>query len=141
MSIFHMNVKSLPKHYDEVELYLNSLKFKFSIIGFTETWLDECKHDLYGMDNYTSVNEFRRNKKGGGVSLYLDQNISYHVREDLEYFDSEMESIVVEIEKEVFNTQSNIIIVLIYRIPNTSIDIFNDRMDDMLNTVDREKKM
>ena len=27
LSLFHINVKSLPKHHDELELYINSLNF------------------------------------------------------------------------------------------------------------------
>ena len=47
LSVFHLNVKSLPKHYDELEMYLDSLRFPFSSIGLTETGLDECKENLY----------------------------------------------------------------------------------------------
>ena len=36
LSLFHLNVKSIPKHCDEMELYLKSLEFKF-FIGLTET--------------------------------------------------------------------------------------------------------
>ena len=46
MSLFHINIKSLPKHFDDLDLYLNSLDYTFSFDGLTETWLDECKHDL-----------------------------------------------------------------------------------------------
>ena len=67
MSLFHMNIKSLPKHFDEFQLYLDSIKFKFSIIGLTETWLDENKHGLYELDNYISVKKFRKEK---GVEEY-----------------------------------------------------------------------
>ena len=41
LSLFHINVKSLPKHHAELELYINSPKFKFSVIALTENWLDE----------------------------------------------------------------------------------------------------
>ena len=141
MSLFHMNIKSLPKHFDELQLYLDSIKFKFSIIGLTETWLDENKHGLYELDNYISVNKFRKEKRGGGVSLYLDENITYRIRDDLDYFDSELEMIVVEIDKDVFKTNSNVIMGLIYRIPNTPIEVFNDRIADILNTAEREQKI
>ena len=71
MSLFHKNIKSLSKHFNEFLLYLDSIKFKFSIIGLTETWLDENKHGLYDLDNYTNIYKFRNVKRGGGVSLYL----------------------------------------------------------------------
>ena len=56
LSSFHLNVKSIPKHYDEMELYLKSLDFKFSLIGLTETWLDVDKEEFYDLNGYTSYN-------------------------------------------------------------------------------------
>ena len=137
MSLFHMNIKSLFYHFDELLLHLDSIKFKFTIIGLTETWLDENKRGLYDLETYTSVNKFKNTKRGGGVSVYLNQNITYHIRNDLEYFDSEMESIAVEIDKEVLKTNSNVIKGLIHRMSKTSVEIF----DDILNTAEREQKI
>ena len=116
---------------------MDTIKFKFSIIGLT--WLDENKHVLYELDNYISVNKFRKGKRGGGVSLYLDENITYRIRDDLDYFDSELEMVVVEICKDVFKTNSNVIVGLIYRIPNTPIEVLNDRIPDILNTAEKEQ--
>ena len=78
-----------------------------------------------------STNLEKKKKRGGGVSLYLDENITYRIRDDLDYFDSELEMIVVEIDKDVFKTNSNVIMGLIYRIPNTPIEVFNDRIADI----------
>ena len=38
LSMFHMNIKSLHKHFDELQQYLNVLKYDFSVIGISETW-------------------------------------------------------------------------------------------------------
>ena len=67
LSIFHLNIKSLPKHYDELEMYLDSLRFPISFIGLTETWLNECKENLYDLPQYVSVTRYRKMKRGGGV--------------------------------------------------------------------------
>ena len=56
LSLFHLNIKSISKHYDELELYLNSLDFKFSFIGLSETWLDDNKEEFYDLKGYSSVN-------------------------------------------------------------------------------------
>ena len=40
LSFFHQNMKSLPKHQNELEIYLDSLNCNFFFIGLTETWLD-----------------------------------------------------------------------------------------------------
>ena len=69
-SMFHLNIKSLPKNHDELVMYLNSLKFPFSFIGLTETWLDENKENLYDVPQYISVTRYRKTKRGGGVSFF-----------------------------------------------------------------------
>ena len=141
LSLFHLNIKSISKHYDELELYLKSLEFKFSFIGLTETWLDVDKEEFYDLNGYTSVNRYRKDKKGGGVSLHVLQGITFTLRNDLDYFDSEMETVFIELDKSVFNTDSNIVIGVIYRMPNSSVDVFNDRISDILNVLQRERKL
>ena len=140
-SFFHLNIKSLPKHYNELNLYLDSLQVKFSFIALTETWLSESTEELYGIQNYNVVNRFRNGRKGGGVTLYINENIPCTIRHDLEFFDSEMESLFIELDNNVFKTSSNIIIGIVYRMPDSSIDIFNDRMTDILYTVNKENKL
>ena len=54
-SFFHLNIKSLPKHYDELEIFLKSLDHDFSFIGLPEIWLDENKQDLYDLPGYNCI--------------------------------------------------------------------------------------
>ena len=141
LSVFHLNVKSLPKHYDELEMYLDSLRFPFSFIGLTETWLGECKENLYELPHYVSVTKSRNSKRGGGVSLLIRRHIPFVLRNDLAYFDSEMESVFIEIEKSVFHSNANIIMGVVYRMPDSSVDMFNERLADILNSVHKENKL
>ena len=121
-------------------MYINSLKLEFTMITLTETWLDKSKQDLYDMPKYNCINRFRKQRRGGGVSLYIRNDIKYMSRPDLEYFDGEMESLFIEIDKNVFNLASNVVVGVIYRMPNTCMEIFNDRMSDIMNIVQRERK-
>ena len=131
LSLFHLNVKSIPKHYDEMDLYLKSLEFKFSFIGLTEIWLNIDKEKFYDLNGYTSVSRYRKDRKGGGVSLHILQGIA--LRNDLDYCDSEMETTVfIEIDKSIFNTGASIVIGVIYRMANSSVDVLNDRISDIL---------
>ena len=66
LSLVHLNIKSLPKHYDELVIFLESLGHDFSFIGLTETWLDEYKHDLYDLPDYNCIHRFREGRRGGG---------------------------------------------------------------------------
>ena len=141
LSLFHLNIKSLPKHYDELQIFLKSLEHKFSIVGLTETWLDENKHDLYDLPDYNCIHRYREGRRGGGVSLCLRNGIPHTSRNDLEYFDSEMESVFIEIESTAFDTKSNIIVGVTYRMHDSSVDVFNERMCDILNVITKEKKI
>ena len=141
LSIFHLNIKSLPKHCDELVMYLDSLKFPFSFIGLTETWLDECKENLYDIPKYVSVTRSRKTKRGGGVSLLVRNHISFVLRNDLAYFDCEIASVFIEIDKSVFQSSANNIIGVVYRMPDSSVDVFNERLTDILNFVHRENKL
>ena len=46
-----------------------------------------------------------------------------------------MESLFIEIDSKVFQTPSNIIIGIVYRMPDSSIDIFNDRYLELLANI------
>ena len=37
MSVFHMNIRSLSAHHDELSLLLAGLKLKLDVIGISET--------------------------------------------------------------------------------------------------------
>ena len=52
-----------------------------------------------------------------------------------------MESLFIEAEESSFNLSSNIVIAVICRMPNTSLDILNDRVANILNTITRENKL
>ena len=52
-----------------------------------------------------------------------------------------MDSVFIEIESTVFDTKSNIIVGVIYRMPDSSVDAFNEIMCDILNVVTKEKKI
>ena len=101
LSMFHVNIKSLPKHFDELQQYLHMLAYDFSLIGISETWLNENNVDLYDLNGYVTIKDCRKERRGGGVSLYIRDEISFATRNDLGYFDSEMESIFIEIDKDI----------------------------------------
>ena len=47
---------------------------------------------------YTHVGNYRKNKKGGGVSILIKDGISYKRRQDLDGFEEgQTESVLVEI--------------------------------------------
>ena len=62
LSLFHIYVKSLPKHHDELGLYINSLKFKFSVKALTLNWLGESKQDIFDPQGSNCLHKFCKGK-------------------------------------------------------------------------------
>ena len=49
-----------------------------------------------------------------------------------------MESLFIEIDQSAFSTTNYIIIGVIYRMPDSSVEVFNDRINDIMSTIQRE---
>ena len=67
--------------FDDFKAYLRSLEHEFSITGLSETWLNSSNVNDFPLSNYNSTGVVRKNKQGGGVSLYIKK--SYQFRERL----------------------------------------------------------
>jgi hypothetical protein len=51
---------------------LFSLQLQFSVIGVTETWLNDSSAQLVNIDGYDFISKYRQNRtQGGGVGLYV----------------------------------------------------------------------
>ena len=56
---------------------LGSLKKPFSVIGISETWLTDCTAELVNITGYNFVSNYRKSKTGGGVGIYLQNDLQY----------------------------------------------------------------
>ena len=74
LSLMHINCRSLGKNFDNITLFLNSVHIDFSIIGLTETWLNN-ESQLYHLPKYQFVGIGRENKRGGGVGFYISDTL------------------------------------------------------------------
>ena len=58
----------------------------FSIICFSETWLDETnstENSIYELPNYMSEHQVRSDQRGGGVSIYVHNTFHFKGRFDI----------------------------------------------------------
>ena len=84
-SVLHLNIRSIKKNFENFKMFLNSINFTFSIICFSETWLDETnstENSLYELPNYMSKHQVRSDRRGGGVSIYVHKTFTFKVRSD-----------------------------------------------------------
>ena len=111
--MLNTNIRSLYSNFESLKDFLRESDMNFNIIGLVETWLKDQPHEYFEIDGYNLELTNRQNKRGGGVCLYVDENINYKVRTDLneikhpEY----TESLFIEIEQ---SKSKNIIVGVIY---------------------------
>ena len=136
----HINIRSMKANLTSFEICLQNLEFQFSVIGITETWLSDSNSDLYTIDGYNFIETHRTERSGGGVGIFLRSNILYQRRPDITLNNGLSEYIFIEIDKDLFNKNRNIIIGVIYRPPNTDLELFNDDINELLDNLEREHK-
>jgi len=100
-SLIHINIRSLNANIDKLKTFLHRLNHQFGIICITESWLtntDFLKNSNYYLAGYTGVGyERSTGKLGGGICLYIRNDISYKLRNDLSSSSKDNESFFVEI--------------------------------------------
>ena len=107
----------------------------FQILAFTETWLKPNNVDLVKFDGYNGshiirpVDEhFDLKEHGGGISIFIKDDLCYKVREDLNLVLPYIETLFIELS---FGDKLYIIGV-IYRVPNTNINSFNETLNGII---------
>ena len=85
------------------------LSHKFTIIGFTETWLSDADSELYGPNGYHFIGK-HRNSRGGGVAVGVQSHLHYFERPDISTIESYMETGFIEISKDQLQIDKNILI-------------------------------
>ena len=71
-------------------------------------------------------------RRGGGVCIYLRNNINYHIRDDLN--DNQLESLIIEIARSHWRP---FLVSTWYRPPSSSQDIFS-RFEILVDRIDSE---
>ena len=125
LSMCHHNIRSLPAHINEFSAYLKTLNHKFCCIGLSETWLKESNKDLYNIEGYSSIHNVRSDNRGGGVSLFVTQDIKYNVRNDLsDMIEDVCEAVFIEVPSTEICSHKKVIVGEIYRPPHQSVKDF-----------------
>ena len=112
MSIFHLNIRSIPKNLNTLIPTLHSSGLNFDILVFSETWLKPSNADAYGITGYSHEFITHPEKPGGGISLYINEKYSYKNRPDLNLLSDDLEMLWIEVDKEYIKSTTNLLIGL-----------------------------
>ena len=135
-SLLHINARSLNKNFDSLSQLLQSINTNFNVIGITETWLKDPT-SLINMNNYNFIHKSRVNKSGGGVGMYILNNIDFKLRDDITSDLTSMESMFIEIDNK---ERKNTVIGNIYRPPNCDIKKFLNEFELLTSKINKENK-
>ena len=106
-------------------MFLLNLNFSFSIICFSETWLNDSNVDNsnYELLNYVSVHQIINHYKGGGVSVYIHLNFEFKIRNAFSINSKEIELISGEL---LYEKRRNTLFNVVHRPPNGKIEPFEN---------------
>ena len=85
----------------------------FKIIALSETAINS-HNTCYNIPGYTVEQDFRSKRKGGGVALYIANNLQYKIKTDLS-IGGNTNFIFVEIDRMHIKSKFNTIVGCIYR--------------------------
>ena len=140
-SLVHANIRSAPHNLSKFENYLSNINHCFSIIGMSESRVKEYNIDSQNINGYKSEHVFRPNRDGGGVSLFIKDNLDYFVRQDLHLNNRNIESLFIEVSKCSIDKSQDAIVGVLYRPPDTNIRTFSEYLDSILLKVKAESKL
>ena len=69
LSLFHLNIRSIPDHFQEFTSFLNVLNVELSIIALSEIWIKH-HHISYDLPNYNMEENYRIKKRRGVFYIY-----------------------------------------------------------------------
>ena len=135
-SMLHLNVRSLNKNFENLEILLTMLnKFSFSLIAITETWLNSNSPPTFNIQNYRLLRADRKHGRGGGVAIYLRDDLTYDLRPAIHI--EGVEDLYLEITD---SKVKNKIVGVIYRPPHNVFDSFLHNLDTCLEKLAAENK-
>ena len=137
LNVLHLNIRSLHKNIDLLVLLLSDLRDKgiiVHVIGICETFLNDKNSSLIDIENYTAIHCTHQSKLGGGVSIYLHDNIKF-VQQINTPFNEAFESCSMHITFK----RRNIFVCEFYCPPNSDDKLFIVSMEKVIKASSKFK--
>ncbi|KAB0805423.1 hypothetical protein PPYR_02393 [Photinus pyralis] len=123
--LFHLNIRSISKNLDELQVYLNQLHAPFDCLVLSETW-QIPDINLVKLEGYNEIYNQGQINKNDGVYLRNTLNFSYtcvsvHVHR------------ILQISIEILG--KTLVLIAMYRPPSTSSELFLIEFNKYLNDI------
>ena len=132
INICHFNARSIRNKMNEISYFTK--QNNIHIITISETWLGpEFSDNYFNLPNFQTVFRQDRNKNGGGVCIFVSDQLSCCRRSDLESQDLELLWVEVFLQQSP-RTQYPLLIGCCYRPPNSPMH-FYEKLETTLDNV------
>ena len=133
LKVAHLNIRSLPKHLDELRILVQ--ENPFDVLCLNETWLNSSWRDAeLSISGYNIIRKDRKDEqRGGGTAIYYKSKFVARPRPDI---DSDgVETVWLEI---IFPNKSKLLISSLYRPPNVDLKDLSPKIESLLDYSSRE---
>ena len=141
LSLIHVNIRSMNSNFEKLHYLLLNCSNSFNIICVTETWStdkDFKNNSGFHLPNFDFIHQERKiGKKGGGILIYLKNDIKFKIIKDLSVSDCNNECVNVEIENK---NSKNLLITCCYRPPSGAIKGLNSYLENAFKKTQKENK-
>ena len=130
VTLMSFNIRSMKTNFDNFSAELLTTNKLFDVMGFCETHLIDATDQINKPEGF---NRFTRNNLSnkGGVCIYIRENIVCRERDDLSIMKDHLETVFIE----CLLMEKTVIVGMIYRRPETSVDRFMEDLVTMLNKI------
>ena len=124
ISILNINIRSLNKNFEKLEILISQLNFRPTIISVNETWLEKDKPFLYSLQGYDFLSK-PGTCRAGGTSIFIKSEINYKLLEHFNMNLTNCEDLWIEV---TLSFNNKFIFGSIYRHPTYNITDFQDKL-------------
>ena len=139
-SMIHLNARSLHTNFENISNFLSIIKNSFSVIAISETWICGLPVIPFHLDGYKFVNVDRKSGRGGGVGIFIKNDINFQRRESITHSvesDSTCEYLCVDLFRQ---DRDRLTVGVFYRKPSTDIKSFIHFYSETLEKLSTEKR-
>jgi len=128
-SLLLLNARSLLPKIDELRI-ISHIRSP-DVICVTETWFnDSIESSLINISNYNVARSDRSYRRGGGVAVYLRQNISFVIVPEIFELSTNADFLALDVQS------MSILLVCVYIPPSLSADTLQSIHAHLVNTID-----
>ena len=135
LSLLHINVRGLASKVNDLSRLLQNCTNtgEVDVVFVCETWLNPFSPDV-DIEGYQLIHVDRRNRRGGGVSIYINKKLSRINEIDVTCEDAECCGV------ELTLGSKQLVLISMYRPPNSTITNFNKSFKKMVDSYRKKNK-